>query len=172
MPMHDFHCRPCNVVFEDYSTYDNARQCVTPVECPQCGGECQIVWLKAPGVAGDENLTAEEKVAAALKIGFGQDGKLTVPKTRADLRRIRQTYGDFKVGERELMSAETPQRVDTRTAAEKEADRAATIDAIRERRRAAKNDEIPRATPSPEVIEAQKSTPINSKNILAGKRVS
>jgi hypothetical protein len=153
MPMHDFHCRPCNVVFEDYSTYDNARQCVTPVECPQCGGECQIVWLKAPGVAGDENLTAEEKVAAALKIGFGQDGKLTVPKTRADLRRIRQTYGDFKVGE-------------------KEADRAATIDAIRERRRAAKNDEIPRATPSPEVIEAQKSTPINSKNILAGKRVS
>lgn len=166
--MHDFNCKPCNVVFEDFSTYDDAAKKVAPVECPQCGGDCDIIWLKAPGVAGDENLTPTEKVAAALKIGMGADGRLTVPQSRHELKKIRSQIGDFPVGG-EIMKRDEKRR-DTRTTAQREADKAQTIDMIRRRRALANADAIPRAGIDVEVAKAKETAPINSKTTLAGKR--
>lgn len=166
--LHDFICHECDVVFEDVSSYDNEARAVAPVPCPLCERPSGIVWLKAPSMNGDENLTAEEKVAAALKLGFRGDGRLILPQTRSDLAKIRAAVGDFKVGEREIMTGDG-KRHDARTTAEREADKAETIEHIRRRRAALRSGNVPRADVDSETKEAMNSAPINRRRVLAGK---
>lgn len=169
MPLYHFACKPCDAIFEEFSSYDNSRpsdECVVPAACPQCGQDCGVVWLKAPGMKVDENLTAEEKVAIALRLGFGADGRLTVPQTRSDARKVREALGDIKVGEKELLSVESKSG-DARTTSEREADKAQTIDFLRRRRAKIRAGEIDRRPPDRETAEALKSTPVTSTRILA-----
>lgn len=167
MPLHDFRCKPCDVVFEDVSAYNRALGGVEPVACPECGEPCGIIWLKAPGVHGDENLTAEQKVAVALKLGFGQDGRLTIPQTRTDLKKIREVHGDIKVGEKEILTADKKAGYQRMTEPEKRK----VIEGIRKRRAQRRAGEIPKAAPDSEVISVQRSTPLSETRILTKKDV-
>ena len=160
--LHDFVCKACNVVFEDVSAYNRAMGGVEPVACPHCGAACGIIWLKAPCVAGDENLTNSEKVAAALKLGIPPDGKLRIPQTRSDLKKIRAAVGDFPVGEREILTREKKRGYQRMTPDEKRA----TIERIRERRAKRRAGEIPRASIDHETAAAMQSAPIAPTRIL------
>lgn len=164
--LHDFHCTKCDVIFEDIGTYNRALGSVEPVPCPLCDEPAGRVWLKAPGVAGDENISAEEKVAAALKLGIFADGKLSVPQTRSDLKKIKAAYGDLKVGEKELLTLDKRRE---RTAEERETQKRIDIENIRQRRAKRRAGELPplRKASDTEITEAIKSQPLMTNRILS-----
>ena len=165
--LHDFLCRSCQFVFEAGSIYiDDVG--VQPEPCPDCQQPCDIVWLTAPSLKADGNLTAEEKVAGALKMGIFNDGRMSLPQTRTDMRKIRAEYGDIPVGARELLQRPTKRQ---RTEAERDTDRRETIEMIRKRRAMRRAGEIPRIEIDPEVARAMSRTPVTNEKVLAGKKV-
>lgn len=167
--LHDFICKRCNVIFEDVTDFNrNIGRC-DPKECPQCSGLCETVWIKAPSFAGDENLTREEKVACALKMGFDRAGRLTIPQTRSDLKKFKAVYGDIGVGEKEILTRDKKQ-ADVRSTVEREADKAKTVDFIQERRAKRRAGEIPIVREvDKETAEAIKSAPLSPTRILTKK---
>lgn len=165
--LHDFYCHTCRFAFEAVSTYNDDLQRVDPEPCPDCTQPCGMIWLTAPSLKADGNISAEEKVAAAMRMGIFNDGKMSIPQTRSDMRKIHDAYGDFPVGEKELLTRPARRQ---RTDAEKDADKRETIEMIRKRRAHRRAGVIPRAEVESEVARAAASMPITNDRVLAYKK--
>lgn len=162
--LHDFACNDCSIYFEAIGTYNDSLRAIEPVECPQCAAPARQVWLKAPGVESDGNLSAEERVAGALKLGLFADGRMSLPKTRDDMAKIRAAYGDLHVGEKEQLSTQAKRQ---RTDEEKRESKKESIELIRQRRAMRRAGMIPRVTVDKETSAAMERAPISSDKILA-----
>jgi len=67
VPLYDFVCDACKVVFDDYST-PLPEGGIAPVNC-SCGALARHVWITAPGVKSDDSIPWEMAAAARTQLG-------------------------------------------------------------------------------------------------------
>ena len=86
MPVYDFLCEKCADSFEAVSFYEERIAGVRSQRCPDCGQYGEVVWLKAPGMQGEENVSKQEIDAARMQLGVKVE-------TRSQLNRVLKERG-------------------------------------------------------------------------------
>lgn len=142
MPMYDFSCSPCKLVFDDMST--STAEGVAPVPCPSCGAVASQVWLTAPGVHADGNISAQERTAAILKYRVD-------PVSRHELNTLRRERGEISVGKNALLD----EKHDAPKFKFSEEQRGQAVEMVRRNRAKGASDEWRAGyTKDPEIIKA------------------